>query len=163
MNKIVNRISALAAGAALLASCGITGSRGNGDDNYFSAFVTFPHQQWEYAAPAQLTVDTLRDSVARGGTLMLSVRHTDAYEYSNLWLELAYPDTDSTVCRDTINLVLADVYGRWRGHGSGPSVQITDTIASGFTLHRGDTLTLRHIMRVDTLPNIEQVGLVFYP
>ena len=162
MNKLCQRLAALAA-VGLLASCGITGSRGNGDDNYFSAFITFPHQKWDYAAPAVLSVDTLHDSEARGGTLMLSVRHTDAYEYSNLWLELAYPDTDTTVRRDTINLVLADVYGRWRGHGSGPSMQIVDTLSTDFTIHQGDTLILRHIMRVDTLANIEQIGLVFYP
>lgn len=153
----------LAALAAFTASCGITGSRGNGDDNYFSAFETFPRQEWLYAEPVKLRVDTLRDSVAHGGTLLLSLRHTDAYEYSNLWLELSYPASDSTTVTDTVNVILADVYGHWRGHGSGPSIQLTDTIATGFTITRGSTLTLRHIMRVDTLANIEQAGLVFLP
>ena len=147
----------------MMASCGITGSRGNGDDNYFSAFHTFRSQKWDYARPVEFTVDTLRDSVSHGGSLLLAVRHTSGYEYSNLWLELSYPLNDSVTRRDTVNLILADDFGHWRGHGTGPSLQITDTIARDFTISKGMPLTLRHIMRVDTLPNIEQVGLVYLP
>lgn len=157
------RIAAAAMLALSIASCGITGSRGNGDDNYFSSFTTFDGQRWLYSEPAVMRVDTLRDSIARGGTLVLSLRHTAGYEYSNIWLELSYPLTDSTVRRDTFNIPLADDFGRWYGRGSGPSLQLTDTLATGFTLRRGSTLTLRHIMRVDTLSNIEQAGIVFYP
>lgn len=148
---------------AMAASCGITGSRGNGDDNYFSAFTAFGDREWLYAEPAVMRVDTLRDSIAYDGTLVLSLRHSDAYEYSNIWLELSYPLNDSVVRRDTFNLLLADDFGRWYGRGSGPSLQITDTLYPKFTLRRGSELTLRHIMRVDTLPNIEQAGIVFYP
>ncbi len=160
---ILNRIMMIAAVAALGASCGITGSRGNGVDNYFSAFHTFGDSKWDYLMPVDLTVDTLRDSVATGGTLLLALRHTNGYEYSNVWLELSYPDTDSSMRADTLNINLADAYGRWRGHGTGPSVQVTDTIARNFTIRRGERLRLRHIMRMDTLANIEQVGIVFLP
>lgn len=161
--RLKNRILIIAAVAALSASCGITGSRGNGDDNYFSAFETFPGQVWEYARPAEFRVDTLRDSVARGGTLLLSLRHTNGYEYSNLWLELSYPVNDSIVRADTFNIILADDFGHWRGHGIGPSLQVTDTLSRDFTLRRGMPMTLRHIMRTDSLANIEQAGLVFLP
>ncbi|MBD5234393.1 MAG: gliding motility lipoprotein GldH [Bacteroidales bacterium] len=147
----------------MAAACGITGSRGNGVDNYFSAFETFPTQEWDYRAPAEFHVDTLRDSIARGGVLMLSLRHTAGYAYSNIWLELGYPDSDTTVRTDTFCVVLADKYGRWRGRGTGPSIQLTDTLLKDFTLRRGSTLTLRHIMRMDTLPGIEQAGIVYLP
>lgn len=159
MNKLP--IYALLLTAA--ASCGITGSRGNGDDNYFSSFHTFSDQKWIYTHPLEFTVDTLRDSVASDGVLLLSLRHTSGYEYRNLWLELAYPLNDSTLCRDTLNIELADDEGRWLGHGTGPSRQLADTVSHAFTLRRGQTLTLRHIMRMDTLPNIEQIGIVFFP
>lgn len=159
MNKLP--IYALLLTAA--ASCGITGSRGNGDDNYFSSFHTFSDQKWIYTHPLEFTVDTLRDSVASDGVLLLSLRHTSGYEYRNLWLELAYPLNDSILCRDTLNIELADDEGRWLGHGTGPSRQLADTVSHAFTLRRGETLTLRHIMRMDTLPNIEQIGIVFFP
>ena len=159
MNKLP--IYALLLTAA--ASCGITGSRGNGDDNYFSSFHTFPNQQWDYARPLEFTVDTLRDSIASGGALLLSLRHTSGYEYRNLWLELSYPINDSTLRRDTINIELADAEGHWHGHGTGPSRQLVDTLSQSFSIHQGETLTLRHIMRMDTLTNIEQIGIVFLP
>ncbi len=148
---------------AIAAGCGITGSRGNGVDNYFSAFETFPTQEWDYGAPAHFHVDTLRDSIARGGALMLSLRHTAGYAYSNIWLELGYPDSDSTLRTDTFCIVLADNFGRWRGHGTGPSVQLTDTLIKDFTLRRGSEITLRHIMRTDTLSDIEQAGIIYLP
>lgn len=148
---------------ALSSGCGITGSRGNGDDNYFSAYHTFDDQQWSYAEPVELRVDTLRDSIARGGALILSLRHTAGYQYSNLWLELQYAYGDSVGWTDTLNVILSDVYGHWLGHGSGPSLQFNDTIAKHIDMHRGATMRLRHIMRLDTLPNIEQIGLVYLP
>ncbi len=163
MTALIHKSLVAAVVAISAASCGITGSRGNGDDNYFSAFTAFPKAEWEYAVPSQFRVDTLRDSISRGGTLILSLRHTAGYEYSNIWLELSYPLTDSTSAADTFNIVLADDFGHWLGRGIGPSVQITDTLSTDFTVRRGETVTLRHIMRMDTLRNIEQVGIVFLP
>ena len=162
MNKpTAHRLSIAFVLAIVALACGITGSRGNGDDNYFSAFAGFGPDGWLYSEPVTMSVDTLRDSIARDGILLLSLRHTDGYEYSNLWLELSYINEDTTVVADTLNLILADNYGRWNGHGSGPSLQITDTVSKSFTLRRGMELKLRHIMRLDTLANIERVGIVY--
>lgn len=162
-NKSKHKCAVLAAIALMVASCGITGSRGNGDDNYFSAFKTFDNQLWSYAEPVEFVVDTLRDTLSRRGTLLLSLRHTHGYGYGNIWLELSYPLNDSVEQADTFNVVLADSYGRWLGHGSGPSMLVTDTLSRNFELHRGMKLRLRHIMRTDTLANIEQVGIVYLP
>lgn len=163
MTTSLHKLIAAVAVTTAAASCGITGSRGNGDDNYFSAFTAFPRGEWEYASPSKFRVDTLRDSISRGGTLLLSMRHTSGYEYGNIWLELSYPVNDSTVRADTFNIVLADDYGHWLGRGLGPSVQVTDTLSRNFTIRKGETITLRHIMRTDTLSDIEQVGIVFLP
>ena len=66
---------------------------------------------------------------------------------------------DSTRRADTIQLVLADDFGRWYGSGSGVSYQYTDTLSRSFRAFRNKPLKLRNIMRRDTLPGIEQVGL----
>lgn len=164
MNKklFVNKVSVLAAISIIMGACGFAGLRGNGDDNYFSTFKTFENEEWSYYRPVELTVDTLRDSVAAGGSLLLSLRHTDGYEYSNLWLELSYL-RDDTIIADTFNIVLADDYGRWLGHGIGPSMQVSDTLYRNFTISRGMELHLRHIMRPDTIKEIEQIGIVYLP
>ncbi|MDE6206486.1 MAG: gliding motility lipoprotein GldH [Muribaculaceae bacterium] len=162
----LHSLRAMACGfvAALLtvcAACSVDGHHGNGDDNYYSAFGTMSDAAWAYARPLNFTVDTLRDAGPVEGKLLLTVRHTAGYEYANLWLELT-TDLDHSA-PDTINLRLADDYGRWLGKGSGPSVQIVDTLARPVSLRRGQRLRLRHIMRTDSLQGIELAGITFIP
>ena len=45
----------------------------------------------------------------------------------------------------------------------GPSLQVVDTIARGVALRQGQEIRLRHIMRLDTIEGIEQVGVTFLP
>lgn len=147
----------------LIASCSIDGHYGNGNDNFFSAFRTLPGAAWRYEEPVIFTVDTLHDSTAVQGDLLLTLRHTHGYEFRNLWLEIM-PDLDNTLAMpDTLNIMLADVAGNWRGRGSGPSLQVTDTVARGISIRRGQKLRLRHIMRRDIVDGVEQIGITFIP
>ncbi len=99
------------------------------------------------------------DSIV-SGNLVIAVRHTNGYIYRNLWLELTTP-TDSTGTKvDTVNILLADIYGKWYSHGSGASYIATDTLDGTFIFERHRPATVRHIMRVDTLSEIEQIGLI---
>ena len=103
----------------------------------------------EFAGPAD---SAAFDSVA------ITVRHSSAYAYSNLWLEVAYATADTTAA-DTFNIMLADPFGHWFGKGSGLSFQRTDTLALSHTPNPGTAVKVRHVMRVDTLRDIEQLGL----
>ena len=137
--------------ALLLTACVVT-------PNEQGRFVSLPADGWAYGDT--LTFDSLcTDSVATG-RLAVSVRHTNAYLYSNLWLELTTPQDDS-VRRDTINVPLADDFGKWYGRGVGVSFATIDTLAGSYTLLRQRPVYVRHIMRCDTLGDIEQIGLVF--
>lgn len=148
--------------ALLLAACSAGGYYGNGNDNYFSSFKTLEGAQWNYAHPLVFEVDTLADSISAPGALLLTLRHSHDYAYSNVWLELTV-DADDTLSRaDTLNIVLADDFGNWRGRGSGPLLQVTDTVALT-TLKRHQRISLRHIMRCDTLDGFEQIGFTFLP
>ncbi len=158
-----NKTVAAVAVTILAVSCSIDGHHGNGDDNFFSAFATFPGAEWQYAAPQDFVVDTLRDSVCPSGTLLLTLRHTDAYEYSNIWLEVVYDMDDTTAVADTVNIILADNFGHWRGRGAGASFQVTDTLRRRMPLRRHQHIGLRHIMRTDTLDDIEQAGITYLP
>lgn len=94
------------------------------------------------------------------GKIALAVRHTDAYEYSNLWVEVSYLGAD-TLCRDTFDVRLADEYGRWLGTGIGVGFQKVDTLTGKVAVDPRHPLQVRHIMRNDTLADIEQIGLIF--
>jgi len=148
--------------ALAIASCSIDGHYGNGNDNYFSAFRTLPGAQWRYSEPVIFAVDTLHDSTAVQGDMVLTLRHTHGYEYRNLWIEIM-PDLDNTLATpDTLNIILADIAGHWQGRGSGPSLQVSDTIR-GVSLRQGQKVRLRQIMRRDTIDGVEQVGITFLP
>lgn len=101
------------------------------------------------------------DSVFRGDIAVV-VRNSSAYDYSNVWLEMSYPPSDS-IKPDTINFRLADVSGEWLGKGLGLSFQRVDTVVRDVRLNMPARLALRHIMRVDRLENIEQLGIILIP
>ena len=92
--------------------------------------------------------------------LVVTVRHTAAYPFANLWLEMKYEGTD-TVHADTLNLILADKFGHWRGSGSGVTYQYSDTIIPRRRIRPGTPILLRHIMRLDTVPELRQLGLSY--
>lgn len=96
------------------------------------------------------------------GALALAVRHTNGYPYSNLWLEITIPQADTALV-DTVDIRLADPFGQWYGTGIGVSYQRVDTVYPHINILPGAPVTLRHIMRVDTLAEIEQIGLIFTP
>ena len=121
-------------------------------------FVSVNAEGWAYG-------DTLRfdlqpaDSIWRGG-IAVAVRHSAAYSYSNLWLEMSYPVGD-TITADTLNIHLADDFGNWFGRGMGLSFLRIDTIINYLEINTPARINIRHIMRTDMLPDIEQIGLIY--
>ncbi len=112
---------------------------------------------WRYGQTFTFNADSDSIDISR---VVVSVRHTNAYEYANLWLELSYNSGD-TVVADTFNIELADAFGKWHGTGTGISFQQNDTIVPRHRVNIGSPLQLRHIMRVDTLQNIDQIGISY--
>lgn len=127
--------------------------------NDFSDFRDIPPAGWNYVHPFTFTPH-IQDSVATG-TLVLAVRHTNEYPFRNLYVEVSYLTPDSITHRDTVNVMLADVYGNWLGSGLGTSFQKADTISRSFQLMDSTAITLRHVMRPDPVTGLEQIGLLF--
>ncbi|MDE7397767.1 MAG: gliding motility lipoprotein GldH [Muribaculum sp.] len=155
MATILTKINLTVSAVILLCIVGCSGPT----QREFSQFVTLDTDGWVYNDSVRIIAD-LPDSTAIG-TLLIHTCHDDDYVYANLWVEVSYPGNDSarTLCRDTFNLPLANKYGQWLGKGFGTTFQTTDTVAADYILLRGDTLVLRHVMRVDTLGHISQIGL----
>lgn len=49
----------------------------------------------------------------------IDVRNTTNYPYQNLYLFFTTQFPDSTIFTDTLNCILSDAHGRWKGKGSG--------------------------------------------
>lgn len=154
MKKLIYIIMVIAALGAAVAACGSS-------DRDYSRWVDIPASGWAYGDTLELVpVDTsLRDndSLVRRG-LRLGLTHTNNYPYSNLWLEVTYRGEKFSY-RDTLNITLADVYGRWLGSGFGANYQYEVMLNPCADIDLTRPVAVRHIMRVDTLRGLDRIGI----
>lgn len=120
-----------------------------GDTIKFNDFIAASDSS---AAPA---------SSAAPSDLYFALRHTNDYPYRNLWVEINYVDQSGSVRRDSVSLELCDIYGRWYGKGMGDLYQVQTLVVPAARIAPGSDVSVRHIMRVDTLRGIESVGLLY--
>ena len=126
-----------------------------------AGFKAIAAKGWAYGESFEFTPE-YADSVGYTG-VAVAVRHNNDYPYSNIWLELTSPQPGTDAMRiDTIDLEMADVYGHWYGRGAAMSYIIIDTLPGQYYYDRERPMSLRHIMRVDTVPDLTQVGVLFF-
>lgn len=122
----------------------------------FTCSQLLPDSGWAYGDTITFSVN-LSDTTARGN-LMIDIAHDNSYTYSNLWLEMTR-STGMTEQRDTLEVTLCDSLGHWLGHGVEGYYQLETTICDDAILADSATISLRHIMRVDTLQGLSRIGL----
>ena len=130
--------------------------------NNYSCFADIAPEGWKDTVTFTFTPE-IEDSIATG-TLNLLVRNTNDYPYSNLWIEIeSREETDSGLRTrpDTVCIQLADIYGNWHGSGIGTSYQLKRQVYSAYTVRKGDSIRIRHIMRPTTISGLEQIGIIF--
>ena len=129
----------------------------DGKINRYSDFAQIPEAGWAYG-------DTL-EFLAYGNDLLnaqsmnVAIRHNEKYLYRNLWIELSYNDSIGNNYIDSVNIELADAYGRWNGSGIGTSYQCSVSVPHPVTVADSTKIKVRHIMRLDTVKGIELVGV----
>lgn len=128
-----------------------------------TGYADLPPEGWVYGdtVSIRLEIDSLEAHME--GTLEVGLRHTGEYPFSNLWLEIKSEDADQTVHYDTVGVDMCDSYGHWYGKGIGGSFQISEKIPRTVIPDTLTRFTVRHIMRVDTLHGISQIGILFRP
>lgn len=128
-----------------------------------TAYADLNPEGWVYGdtVTLPLRVDSLY--AGRNGHMELGLRHTGDYPYSNLWMEVRVRDCRGVEVIDTVAIELCDIYGHWHGHGIGNSFQISAALPSTVCLDTLSSVKVRHIMRVDTLHGVSQVGIMFNP
>lgn len=127
-------------------------------DNY-SEYRRLPQEGWRYSDTLTFRPQHL-DSLSEG-RFVVAVTHGEAYPYTSVWLEVTSNESGRTR-RDTAHIRLADRYGNWTGQGIAGAYQATDTLP--ITRHPSlSPVTVRQIMRTDTLRGLTQIGLFFKP
>lgn len=124
----------------------------------YIGYHDIPESGWPYGQQFDYTLST-KDSTMPGN-LTLFITHDNSYEYSNLWLEISYKNSDNNQVVDTFNIEMCDSYGNWFGKGIPGHYQLAKQLTSRpVSIPDSNVISIRHIMRVDTLRSISQIGI----
>ena len=130
-----------------------------GSDVVFEKNQNIPGDKWDrHFIPAfevEIT-DTLNPH-----NLMINLRNTGEYPRSNLFLFISATSPAGAFTRDTLELVLAESSGRWKGKGFGNVWQNRFFYRQNvrFPVKGNYTFRIEQAMRFDELPGILDIGL----
>ena len=122
-----------------------------------------PGSAWDAAYQPQFHFEI--DDTAAAYQLFLLIRHTDAYPFSNIWINMeSRAPGDSLWGKTRAEIPLAAPTGQWLGRGAGElweqRVPITSPAQPAFFSRKGEyTVRLRHDMRRNPLPEVLTIGL----
>lgn len=130
---------------------------------YYQKHYSIPNNKWDYEYKPEFRFEVTDTTVYY--SMYFIIRHTDAYQFSNLWLRIKAKqpgDTVGTITR--IEVPLATPAGQWLGRGMGSiwehRMPITDVRDPGFLNKPGTyEFELEQDMRVNPLPEVLHVGL----
>jgi gliding motility-associated lipoprotein GldH len=125
----------------------------------YDEYKTVPDGRWDKNNPVVFNFN-ITDTTSRYN-MYINLRHGGQYQFSNLFLFVTTTLPDGKMARDTVELILADRDGRWRGSGLGDIWDHNFPFNENFRFPRNGEykITLIQAMRIDVLPAIMDVGL----
>ena len=126
----------------------------------FEKQANIPGQKWFYDNVPSFTFN-ITDTVSLYNVYIV-LRHTDSYNYNNVWLQLGSKVPGDTMHFQNINLSLASDAGGWEGTGTDDIFDVRKLITPGpvpFKKAGNYTFTVSQIMRENPLKNVLSVGL----
>jgi gliding motility-associated lipoprotein GldH len=122
--------------------------------------VTIPKQEWQYGfKPA---FDFTISDTASLYNIFIVLRHTDAYRYNNIWLNVGSKFPGDTVHYQRIELTLGSDANGWEGTGMNDIWEVRKPITRGPVKlgRKGNyTFTLEQVMRENPLQHIMNAGI----
>jgi len=124
--------------------------------------IALPEQQWQGNYHPSFDFDIRDDDTANRYNVYLVLRHTDAYNYNNIWIRGTVKQPgDPTTRSERYDLMLATNDKGWLGSGMDDiyehRVQIQQE--TKFTHPGKYSFTLEQIMREDPLKHVLNVGV----
>jgi gliding motility-associated lipoprotein GldH len=119
-----------------------------------------PNHEWSYSLQPEL-VFTVTDTSSLYNVLV-TLRHTDAYAYRNLWLFISSKQPgDSTFNKERFELNLQDNEGRWIGSGTNDIHEVRYPLFTDirFTKQGSYTIRLQQTMRDNPLQHVMNAGI----
>ena len=126
----------------------------------FEKTAQVPDQMWFNNNKPSFTF-TITDTIAAYNVYIV-LRHTDAYNYNNLWLTLGSQAPADSMRFQNINIELANDAKGWEGTGMDDIWEVRKMITNGpvrFNKTGNYHFTVAQIMRENPLPNILSIGI----
>ena len=127
-------------------------------------FLPIHKNEWSKNQEICFLLDSLSITVNKNYAISVELSHNTTYQYKNLFLILEHTLQDSIPSNDTIEIVLMDDFGKWRGTGNGPIRQLSHLYKSSIKIDTAlhNEITVRHAMQDLKLKGIEKIGLKIY-
>ena len=122
--------------------------------------LPIPSQSWSYDNKASFTFEITDTTSAYNVYIIL--RHTDAYNYNNIWLAVGMQAPGDTIHSQNISLELGSDAQGWHGQSMDDIFEVRKSIIPGpipFKKTGTYTFTLAQIMRENPLKHILNVGI----
>jgi len=126
----------------------------------FEKNVAIPKQQWDYAFKPSVQFN-IEDTTA-GYDLYVVVRHTDAYNYNNIWMNLYIQAPGEVSTKQQLDIPLATNDKGWLGKGMDDIFEHRYKVTRQPIAFRKAGIyqfTMEQIMRENPLEHILDVGL----
>ncbi len=95
--------------------------------------------------------------------MFVTMRHTDAYHFANIWLDLETEKPNKKRTKQKIELPLAETSGRWTGKGMNEiyehKIRLSGNSYTKFDQMGTYTIKLHQIMRENPLEEILSIGI----
>jgi gliding motility-associated lipoprotein GldH len=146
----------------LLTACGLQLAACSIPAGVFEKDVTVPRQQWESNFKPRIDFIVKEEDTASLYNVYFVLRHTDAYNYNNIWIQgTVLQPGDTATKSERYNLVLATNEKGWTGDGMDDIYENRLQIQSQTKFKRPGTYTfmVEQIMREDPLKHILNVGI----
>lgn len=127
--------------------------------NLFEKQAAIPSQSWAYDFSPSFNFE-IKDTTSRF-LIYVTLRHTDLYQFNNIWLRIGSKAPGDSTRYQNINLQLA-TSNAWDGTGMDDIYEVRKLISPGPVSFRkaGDyTFTISQIMRENPLKYIMNVGI----
>lgn len=124
----------------------------------YEDYFEFNQTEWEHQKVVSFQVPITEPG---NYNIYAMVRHTNEYNYSNLWMMLYTQKPDSSVTKQRFELTLAEPDGKWIGDGFGSNIDQVVKLRSNYPIDQvGNYIfSIQHDMRLTVVPSVKSVGL----
>ncbi len=145
--------------AAIIGFCMLTSACKTVD--VFEKNVSIPGTEWQHSFRPSFNF-TIADTTALYN-IYVTLRHTHAYGYNNIWLNLQYTFPGDTTRQQKVDILLADnQQGKWLGNGMDDIYELRHLVSQQpvrFSKSGECSFLLEQIMRENPLKHVINAGV----